>query len=295
MSLSAKRLSGVLTAILTPFDLNGNLALEHFPALLDFQRSAGIDGVIVCGTNGEGTSLSVSERKMALEAVLAHRGELAVVAGTGAVSITDAVELTRHAADVGADAVLVLPPFFYKNPSAQGLADYFRAVLDAAPLPNLLYNIPQHSAVPITDEVLALLHSHPNLAGLKDSSGEWDSALHYIETYPALQIFAGSDKLASRSFAHGANSISGGANMFPEVVTAIRDAARQGLEQANAAQERADAIFAITTRYPFISTSKAVIAHRGLPRLGVRPPLVPLSEAQEQSLLAELTRAGFSS
>ncbi len=293
MSLSTKRLSGVLTAILTPFDVNGDLALEHFPALLGFQRNAGIDGVIVCGTNGEGTSLSVSERKLALEAVMAHRGDLAVVAGTGAVSITDAIELTRHAANVGADAVLVLPPFFYKNPSAQGLADYFKAVLDAAPIPNLLYNIPQHSAVEVTDEVLTLLHGHPNLAGLKDSSGEWASALHYIETYPDLQIFAGSDKLASRSFAQGANSISGGANMFPEVVTAIRDAARQGLEQAQAAQARADAAFAITTRYPFISTSKSVIAQRGLPRLGVRPPLVPLSHAQEQSLIAELTSAGL--
>ena len=295
MSASAKRLSGVLTAILTPFDRNGRLALEHFPGLLDFQRRAGIDGVVVCGTNGEGTSLSVGERKQALETVLAHRGELTVVAGTGAVSITDAIELTRHAADADADAVLVLPPFFYKNPSAQGLADYFRAVLDAAPLPALLYNIPQHSAVPITDEVLGLLRGHPNLAGLKDSSGEWDSALHYITAYPDLKIFAGSDKLASRSFAHHANSISGGANAFPELVAAVRDAARRSNAEGEVAQAQADAAFAITVRYPFISTSKAILAHRGLPRLGVRPPLVSLTDAQEQSLIAELTAAGFAS
>ena len=115
------RLHGLLTAILTPFDARGTLALEHFPALLDFQRRAGVDGVIVCGTNGEGTSLSTNERKQALETVLANRQDLAVVAGTGSASLTEAIELTQHAAQSGADAVLVLPPFFFKNPDAGAL------------------------------------------------------------------------------------------------------------------------------------------------------------------------------
>ena len=110
-----QRLRGVLTAILTPFDAAGNLALPHFPALLDFQQAAGIDGVVVCGTNGEGTSLSVVERKRVLETVMAHRGNLTVIAGTGAASVTDAVDLTRHAAEVGADAALILPSFFFQK------------------------------------------------------------------------------------------------------------------------------------------------------------------------------------
>src|SRR5262245_57715143 len=117
-------LRGLITAILTPFDDKGRLALEHYPALLDFQRRAGVDGVVVCGTNGEGTSLSVAERKQALETVMEHRGNLTVVAGTGAASPVDAVELTRHAAEVGANAALVLPPFFFKNPTTEGLANY---------------------------------------------------------------------------------------------------------------------------------------------------------------------------
>ena len=291
MADKSRYLQGVLTAILTPFDLGGNLALEHYPALLAFQRDAGIDGVIVCGTNGEGTSLSVEERKRALEAVMADRAGLTVVAGTGAAGIMDAVELTQHAAQAGADAILVLPPFFYKNPSAQGLADYFRQVMDAADIPALLYNIPQHSAVTITDEVLHLLRDHPNLAGIKDSTGDWDSTRHYIETYPQLQVFAGSDRLASRSFALGANSISGGANAFPELLSAVRDGARKSAAEGEAAQARLDAAVDIMTRYPLIAVSKSVLAHRGLPRLGVRPPLVNLMPAQEESLLMEL-RAG---
>ena len=200
---NVERLRGLLTAILTPFDAQGNLALEHFPALLDFQRKAGVDGVIVCGTNGEGTSLSTSERKQALETVLARGEGLTVIAGTGATSITDAVELTRHAADAGADAVLVLPPFFFKNPDARGVADYFLQVMDAADIPVLLYNIPQHSAVPITDAVLERLIKQPNLAGIKDSAGVWEDTLHYITAYPQLRIFAGSDRLAYQSFRHG--------------------------------------------------------------------------------------------
>ena len=116
-------LRGLMTAILTPFDREGRLALEHMPALLDFQRQAGIDGVVVCGTNGEGTSLSVAERKQALESVMEHRGSLTVVAGTGASSVTEAVELTPHAAEEGAAAALGFPPLFIKKPTAPGMAD----------------------------------------------------------------------------------------------------------------------------------------------------------------------------
>src|SRR5579859_151575 len=153
---NAKLLHGLLTAIVTPCAPHGKLALEHMPALLDFQRQAGIDGVVVCGTNGEGPSLSVSERMRTLEAVMAHRGVLQVIAATGAASLWDTIELTQHAARVGADAALVLPPFFFKQPPAQGLADWFAPVLEAADLPILLYNIPQQSAVAISDELIGL-------------------------------------------------------------------------------------------------------------------------------------------
>jgi 4-hydroxy-tetrahydrodipicolinate synthase len=290
------RLSGLSTAILTPFDAHGDLKLEHMPALLEFQRAAGVDGVVVCGTNGEGTSLSVDERKQTLEAVLAHREGLLVIAATGAASVTDAVELARHAGEVGADATLILPPIFYKTPTAQGLADYFRRALDAADLPALLYNIPQFSAITITDEVLALLVYHPNLAGIKDSTGDWHSTSHFITAYPHLRIFPGSDTLLARGAAAGAaGAISGGANAFPEVIAGVLRAHHEQPEGDGAAlaQKRVDALISITKRYPLIAVSKSVIAHRGLPRLSVRPSLVDLTPAQEASLLTDLHAAGF--
>ncbi len=294
-STRADKLSGLLTAIFTPLNANGNLALNLFGPLLDFQRSAGIGGLVVCGTNGEGTSLSVSERKAALEAVMALRGDFTVVAGTGAASVTDAIELTRHAAEVGANAALVLPPFFFKSPSARGLANYFTAVMDSADIPVMLYNIPQFSAVPITDELMELLAGHPNLAGVKDSAGDLSRTLEFIKCYPGLKIFSGSDRLAADSYTNGgAGCISGGANAFPEVVVGVRNAFRQGSSDCAAkAQVRLNELIDITIRYPFITSARAVIANRGLPRLGVRPPLTPLPADQEQKLMAELTTAGF--
>ena len=292
---NAARLRGLSTAILTPFDRHGDLKLEHMPALLDFQRLAGIDGVVVCGTNGEGTSLSVTERKQTLEAVMAHREGLLVIAATGAASVTDAVELTRHAGEVGADATLALPPIFYKNPTAQGLADYFLRVLDAADLPGLLYNIPQFSAVAITDELLALLAEHPNLSGIKDSTGDWNSTSHFITAYPQLRIFPGSDRLLARGAVNGAaGAISGGANAFPEIMVAVCRAFATEPESKAAVetQRRLDALIDITIRYPLIAVSKSVIANRGLPRLSVRSPLVDLSPMQEESLLCELRALG---
>lgn len=289
---SVSRLKGLLTAILTPFDLEGRLRLEIMPALLDFQRRAGIDGVVVCGTNGEGTSLSVAERKETLETVLAHRGEMSVVAATGAASLTDALELIQHAAAVGADAALVLPPFFFKNPDVEGLANYFRPILDAVDLPVLLYNIPQMTAVPISDALLERLAAHPNLAGIKDSAGDWARTQDFITRYPKLKIFAGSDRLAAQCYALGGWCISGGANPFPEVACAVRDAHRAG-SGAEQAQDRLNRMLDILTRYPFVGSSKAILAHRGLPRMGVRPSLVTLSDSQESEMLSDFRAAGF--
>src|SRR5258706_13167007 len=111
-----KHLAGVMPAMITPFDEAGTLNIAALPSYLGFQRRAGVDGVVVCGTNGEGVSMTVSERKLLLESVIALRGDFLIIAGTGAANFPDAMELTKHAAEAGADGALVLPPFFFKNP-----------------------------------------------------------------------------------------------------------------------------------------------------------------------------------
>ncbi|HEV2473518.1 MAG TPA: dihydrodipicolinate synthase family protein [Chthonomonadales bacterium] len=315
---TSQPLRGLYTAVITPFDSSGRLALEHVPAVLRFQEAAGVDGVVVGGTNGEGTSLSVGERQALLEKVIEERGRLEVVAGVGAASVSDAVELARHASRAGAQAVLALPPFFYKAPAPHGLARYFQKLLDAAALSTLLYHIPQFSAVDISDDLLDLLLCHPCLTGIKDSSGDWKHTLAYVQRYAGLRIFSGSDRLASAAYLNGcAGAISGGANAFPEVVSRIRQEANaqgggpahsrsdpgtigaggsqqcEGPDALQAAQQRMNALIDITSQYPLIAVSKSVLANRGLPRMHVRPPLVDLSPTQEARLMQELRSAGY--
>lgn len=287
-----RELRGVMTALVTPFDESGALNLRVLPELLEFMRGAGIEGVVIGGTNGEAVSMSVAERKTLLEAALRLRGDLLVLAGTGAASITDAIELTRHAADAGADAALVLPPFFFKNVSAQGVAEYFRRVMDAADIRVLLYSIPQFSAVAVTDEVLDRLKGNPRLAGIKDSAGQWDRTRQLLTERPDLTIFPGSDELLSRALSIGAvGSISGMANPFPDLVAGVKRAYEAGGD-VEAAQRRLDTGKSIVLQYPLIGASKAVMANRGVPRMWVRPPLIDLTEKQAAELVGRLREAG---
>lgn len=286
-------LKGTMTAIVTPFDRTGAMDLGPLDSYLAFQKAGGIDGLVVCGTNGEGTSLSVAERKRYLEAIMERRDDFTIVAGTGANNLPDTVELTRHAGAVGADAVLVLPPFFYKNPSARGVADFFRRVLDASDVPVLLYSIPQQTAVPITDETLDLLKGHPRLAGLKDSAGQWERTHALLTQRPDLLTFPGSDDLLAKAALAGAvGSISGTANSFPELVSGVRKAAIAGGD-VEAAQARLDRAKGIVLQYPLIAGNKSVLAHRGVDRMHVRPPLVDLTEAQEREMIARLKDEGL--
>jgi 4-hydroxy-tetrahydrodipicolinate synthase len=287
------KLRGMMTAIVTPFDQSGQLNLEALPGFLDFQRAAGIEGVVVAGSNGEGVSMPVEMRKRLLEAVMQHRGNLTVIAGTGAANMEDAIELTRHAGQVGADAALILPPFFFKNVSPRGVANYFRRVLDASEIPVLLYHIPQVSAVEVSEEVLDLLEGHPRLAGVKDSSGHWERTYALITQRRHLAIFSGSDDLMSRALAAGAaGAISGGANAFPELIVAIKRALEGGGDVA-AAQARLDTVKEIVLSYPLFAGNKSILAHRGVARMWVRPPLVDLSPEQEAELITRLQAAGF--
>ncbi len=285
-------LRGILPAMVTPFSEDGSLNLGALEPYLEFQHSHGVDGVVVAGTNGEGTSLSVAERKSLLEAVININRDWTVVAGTGAAAITDAVDLVRHASAVGADAALVLPPFFYKSPSAAGISAFFRLVMDASDIPVMLYSIPQFSAIAITDEIIERVSDHPRFAGMKDSAGEWNRTRALIEGHRDLAVFSGSDDVLAQALcAGGVGAISGTANGFPDLVAAVKRAVDGGGDGI-AAQARLDAAKSVLINYPVIACSKVVLHHRGVPRMHVRPPLVNLTSEQERNMLAELEAAG---
>ena len=281
----------VLTALVTPFDRDGGLDLGVLPDLIAFQRAAGVDGLVIAGTNGEGPSMSVNERRDLLEAAMSLRGSLTIFAGTGAANLPDTIELTGHAASLGVDAAMVLPPFYFKNVSSAGVAAYYRKLMDSVEIPVLLYSIPQQSAVAISDEILCMLGDHARFAGLKDSAGELGRTMDMVKSLPGRSVYAGSDELLSHTlFSGAAGNISGTGNGFPDLLAAVRDSDESNRAEAQRRMNRAKSI---VLEYPLIGGNKSVLAHRGVPRMWVRPPLVDLSESQEREMIARLRDEGL--
>lgn len=288
-------LRGVFAPIVTPFrPSDGEIDLPWLRRHMAYLRDHGCTGVIPCGTNGEAASLSVAERQAVLEATLEVSGDMLVIAGTGAAALSDAITLTRHAFSVGVAAVLVMPPFYFKRPTDAGVIAWYRRLLDAAVPAGgrmLLYHIPQTTAVPISDGLLLALHdSHGEaLYGIKDSTGDPAQGVHLRETFPWLAYFVGNDHLvgaACRAGGHG--SISAGANVFPDLVYAVQQAAWHG-GNMEATQATLSAARALLEIYPFQPATKAILAAvAGLPPTAVRPPQVELTPEQHDHLIAEL-------
>ncbi len=286
-------ITGVISAMLTPFTSDvGPVDYEWLPGYMRFLEAGGLHGVLTLGTTGEGPSMSIAERERVLEIVLEHRGGMAVLAGTGCAALTDTIALSNYALVHGADAVLVMPPFYIKGPSEIGVLSYYRALCDALPADAkvLLYNIPQVTGVPITTAIIdGMLESHgAQLFGLKDSSGSWENSKGLIERYPQLKIYTGSDKLIASALAGGAaGAITALSSAFPRVARAVYDAHQRG--DSEAAQARLTALRGLVDAANTPPALKAALAWTSeLPETSVRLPLVGLSDGEVARL-----RAGY--
>ena len=281
---------GIISAMLTPFTSDvGPVDYEWLPGYLRFLEDGGIHGVLALGTTGEGPSMSTAERERVIDIVLASKGGLAVIAGTGCAALTETIALSNYALDRGADAVLVMPPFYIKSPSETGTISYYRALCDALPADAkvLLYNIPQVTGVPITPAIIdGLLESHgAQIFGLKDSSGSWDNSKMLIDRYPGLKVFTGSDKLIARALAGGAaGALTALSSAFPRVARAVYDAHHEGGDVA-AAQARLTALRDLVDPVNTPPALKAALAWTSdLPETQVRLPLTPLSNDEAARL-----------
>jgi 4-hydroxy-tetrahydrodipicolinate synthase len=293
-------LRGAFAPIVTPFQPDGAVDLPWLARHVSYLRAHGLTGLVPCGTNGEAASLSVTERQQVLEAALAAADGMPVIAGTGAAALPDAVALTRHAFAAGADAVLVMPPFYFKRVPDAAVAEWYRRLFDAAVPPGgrvLFYHIPQFTAVPITDDLLQMLYaSHPEVIfGIKDSTGDDAEGRRLREGFPALAYFAGNDhRIGEACRAGGAGSISSTANVFPDLVAAVQRAAWHGGD-LEAAQAALSAARRVMESYPLQAATKyalSVVAE--FPFAPVRPPQAELSPEQKtqlrQDLLTQLPR-----
>lgn len=219
-----KKLQGAYTALITPFKAGG-LDLAAFEALLEWQIAEGIDGLVPCGTTGESPTLSHEEHKTLIErTVKTARGRVPVMAGTGSNATAEAVDFTRHAEKAGADAVLVVAPY-YNKPTQEGLYQHFNTVAAATGLPVIVYNIPGRSVVNISDATLArLAEDCPNIAGVKDATGD----LARVSTLrrlvgDRLVLFSGEDMTAVGFNAMGGRGvISVTSNLLPKEIAEIQ-------------------------------------------------------------------------
>jgi len=288
-------LRGVFAPIVTPFrPADGEVDLPWINQHVTYLRTHNCTGVVACGTNGEAASLSLAERRLVIETALAAAGDMPVIAGTGAAALPDAIALTKHAFAVGAAAVLVMPPFYFKRPPEAGVAAWFQRLCDAAVPPGgkvIMYHIPQMTGVPITDRILRLLlTSHREVIyGIKDSTGDPEHGNHLRLTFPELAYFVGNGHLVAEACANGSvGSITAIANMFPDLVAAVQRVAWDGAD-AGPAQATLDAARSLLEAYPLQPATKtALVEVAGLPPTVVRPPLADLTPAQRAELRAAL-------
>ena len=294
-------LEGVYAAALTPLTADGvpdlGLMASHCRWLLD----NGCDGLAILGTTGEANSFGLKERIGILEG-LAEAGLPAAktMPGTGACAVPDAVALTRVAMDLGAPAVLMLPPFYYKNSSDDGLFAAYSEIIQKlgdAKLKICLYHFPQMSGVPITYPLIEmLLKAYPEtVVGMKDSSGDFDNMSGAAREFPGFAVFAGSDELLLPLIeAGGAGCITACANVGSGLAAEVYGGWKKG-EDTAPSNEKLIRVRQTVCRYPLPPALKALMArHSGNDGwLNIRPPLMPLGEVDREKLFGAFDAIGY--
>lgn len=297
---SAERLCGVLAPVITPFDEQ----LDPDPVLLTRQcrwlLSQGV-GLAVFGTNSEANSLSVAEKMMLLDH-LVHAGidPGRMMPGTGCCALSDSVELTRHAVKLGCAGTLMLPPFYYKDVSDDGLFRSFAEVIDRVADDRLrvyLYHIPPVAQVGLSVQLVErLVRAFPNVVvGIKDSSGDWGNTEALLNReLDDFRVFVGSESFLLRNMQKGgAGCISATANINPAAIDRLyRHWQDDGADEA---QRALDELRGRVMRFPMIPALKSAVARFSEQPAWrrVRPPLLPLTDEQTAALLEELRQINF--
>lgn len=301
MTAATPRLQGVLSPVLTPFGADykpdPDRFIRHCRWLLDQEV-----GLAIFGTNSEANSMSVAEKRALFDALLeAGIPPARLMPGTGCCAISDSIELTKRAVQAGVGGVLMLPPFYYKGVSEEGLYRNFATIIDAVGDERLrvyLYHIPPVSSVPIPRGVVArLLKAYPGIvAGMKDSGGDWNHTKAMIEEFgpQGFDVFAGSENfLLADLRAGGPGCITATANVNPTAIVQLYKTWKQA--DADDQQKKLDATRAAFAQFPLIPAMKAAIAWKTGRQdwVHVRPPLVDLGAEQQQTLRASLDQVGF--
>lgn len=223
-------INGILVPIVTPFDSNGNVDAKTLTTLVETFIDKGVAGIVACGTTGEYYTFSAAERELVLTTIAnAAKGKVTLIAGINSLSTDHSIELATQAKTLGYDG-LMLSATPYSLPEQDGIIAHFEKVADASELPIIMYNFPARVGVSIEFDTVAHLAKHPNIIGVKESSGDFSHALHMLQAnFDNFDVVCGCDDQPVDFFFWGAKSwIAGAANVFPEEQVALFNATQQG-------------------------------------------------------------------
>ncbi len=288
-------ITGSLVAIVTPMHEDGSLDFPRLRSLIDWHVAEGTDGIVVVGTTGESPTVNVDEHCELIRVAVEHAaGRIPVIAGTGANSTAEAIELARFAERAGAAAHLSVVPY-YNRPTQEGLYRHFRSIAEAVGLPLILYNVPGRTVADLANDTTLRLAEIPNIVGVKDATGSIDRACDLIERAPeGFALYSGDDMtVAAFILLGGHGTISVTANVAPRAMHEMCAAALEG----NAVKAREiNARLVGLHRHLFCEANpipvKWAVARMGLAGDGIRLPLTPLSEGLHERVRQAMRQAG---
>tara|TARA_R110002049_G_scaffold53467_8_gene149496 strand:+ start:84 stop:962 length:879 start_codon:yes stop_codon:yes gene_type:complete len=289
-------ITGSLVAIVTPMHEDGRLDYPRLRSLIDFHAEQGTDGIVIVGTSGESPTVDMDEHCELIRVAVEHAGDrIPVLAGTGANSTSEAIELASYSAKVGARAHLSVVPY-YNKPTQEGLYRHFRTIAEAVDLPLVLYNVPGRTVTDMANDTTLRLAEIPNIVGIKDASGSIDRVCDLVERAPeGFALYSGDDMTTAAFILHGGHgAISVTANVAPRLMHEMCVAALAG---DGLKTREINARLLWLHRHLFCEANpipvKWATQQMGLIEGGIRLPLTPLSETFHERVRAAMRRAGI--
>lgn len=288
--------TGMATAIVTPMHTDGSIDYEALGRFVEFQIGSGINGLVVMGTTGENATIEPEDQKKVIAYTVEKvAGRVPVIAGTGTNNTEHVLHNTRNACQVGADAILVVTPY-YNKATQNGLVTHFTAVADESTLPVILYNVPSRTGCNLLPKTVAKLSEHPNIAAIKEATGNLAQMIEIMHLCgDKIDVYSGEDGLTVPMMAMGAKgTISVLSNVAPRQSVAMTDACLRG-DYAAAAKMQCDLLPLINALFSEVNPipAKAATAAMGFGADALRLPLTSMEEQNRAVLFAEMRKLGI--
>ena len=288
--------TGMATAIVTPMHTDGSIDYEALGRFVEFQIGSGINGLVVMGTTGENATIEPEDQKKVIAYTVEKvAGRVPVIAGTGTNNTEHVLHNTRNACQVGADAILVVTPY-YNKATQNGLVTHFTAVADESTLPVILYNVPSRTGCNLLPKTVAKLSEHPNIAAIKEATGSLAQMIEIMHLCgDKIDVYSGEDGLTVPMMAMGAKgTISVLSNVVPRQSVAMTDACLRG-DYAAAAKMQCDLLPLINALFSEVNPipAKAATAAMGFGADALRLPLTSMEEQNRAVLFAEMRKLGI--